>query len=301
MGCLVYQIATLKPPFLAENYAALYMKISKSKYEKILNFPKNLSVFIDKLLKKNPKLRPSCSEILQFEEFKVFSNEKTDKKRTKKDQIRKSSYMKPINLITNISKDTFSLRKKPEFSPLDKSRKYIKNQKKNYLNDINNSAYPLSRRHNHVFSPRPQISPYRKVTENSKLFKDNSLPLIDSSDSKINSRRNSLYKIMTPKTNLKQLCNIERNDELSHLSSTKNTADNNTKIKARIETMSNKLTNPSRFKKAAGVYLLNECSPDKSIIRKRSLACFNIANIKSTPKPLLKISSAKKLFYQNFG
>lgn len=142
LGCLVYHMAALKPPFVAESYAALYMKISKNKVPQLLNYPKSLNKFIQSLLKKNPKLRPTCAEILKFKEIKTVCEP--------------NLHLKALSLVRDTSKELISSRKHhksvffPSFNP-----KICKNDGAVYLKDLV-PLVPLQKKFKSS-SPQPEI------------------------------------------------------------------------------------------------------------------------------------------------
>ena len=220
LGCLVYQMAALRPPFFAENYAALYMKISKHKYEKLVNYPKNLSNFIDKLLKKNPKLRPSCTEILKFEEFKRFKtdrcedNPKSERHIMKKDSI----YYRPELLVGCNSKASFSLgRRRNNISPSQNIRIQQLTPNKKLSRDLNSPSIYNARDITPNISPNLHLySPYRNFQDKSKLFKDYSLQFIKPLDnskklptkSKACERKPSDYSIKSIKNSINDIKDI---------------------------------------------------------------------------------------------
>ena len=65
LGCVLYEMCTLKPPFRARNFEELYKKIKKGSYSRIPKcFSNELSGIIKVLLKVNPEMRPSCDKLL---------------------------------------------------------------------------------------------------------------------------------------------------------------------------------------------------------------------------------------------
>lgn len=74
LGCVLYESITLRPPFRAKDMEDLYEKVIVGQYDPIpKNYSKELSFVIKHLLNTNPTLRPSCSEILNFECVKRHS------------------------------------------------------------------------------------------------------------------------------------------------------------------------------------------------------------------------------------
>ena len=67
LGCLLFEICTLKPPFTAKNLISLFYKIVKGEYSKIPEvFSENFFTLIKKMLCLSPEDRPSASCILNI-------------------------------------------------------------------------------------------------------------------------------------------------------------------------------------------------------------------------------------------
>ena len=65
LGCVIYEMATLKPPFRAEDMDGLYKAVIKGSYAKIGNsFSKQLSGAIKMMLQVNPANRPDANSLL---------------------------------------------------------------------------------------------------------------------------------------------------------------------------------------------------------------------------------------------
>ena len=70
LGCVIYEICMLKPPFNATDMDGLFEKVQKCRAEPFDNFySKGLRDSISKLLTLNPHNRPSCEKILNFSIF----------------------------------------------------------------------------------------------------------------------------------------------------------------------------------------------------------------------------------------
>ena len=108
LGCVLYEMITLKPPFRAADMEGLYKKVTKGQYSKIPDiFSNDLHQIIIFLLQVNPKLRPSCDQILnhpivqkRIDYFKVITGENENKvnKNSNNKGLLKTIHM-PKNLI----------------------------------------------------------------------------------------------------------------------------------------------------------------------------------------------------------
>lgn len=67
LGCVLYELCTLKHAFSADNLLGLVYKIVQDKYEPIpSHYSKELQNLIHSLLNKNAAERPSVAQILQM-------------------------------------------------------------------------------------------------------------------------------------------------------------------------------------------------------------------------------------------
>ena len=65
LGCVLYESATLKPPFRADDMQGLFDAVVKGDFSQIPpHFSKDLRYVIKKLLQSDPSKRPSCDQIL---------------------------------------------------------------------------------------------------------------------------------------------------------------------------------------------------------------------------------------------
>lgn len=71
LGCVLYELCTLRHPFEAQNQGALILKILRSKYAPISPaYSRQLAEMVDKLLNKSSSARPSMQEILNFDSMR---------------------------------------------------------------------------------------------------------------------------------------------------------------------------------------------------------------------------------------
>ena len=67
LGCVLYEMTALNPPFKAANMDALFKVVISANYPAIPNYySKDLSRMVTMLLQADPRNRPSCDEILQM-------------------------------------------------------------------------------------------------------------------------------------------------------------------------------------------------------------------------------------------
>uniref|UniRef100_A0A3B4ZTP6 non-specific serine/threonine protein kinase n=1 Tax=Stegastes partitus TaxID=144197 RepID=A0A3B4ZTP6_9TELE len=65
LGCLLYEICALRPPFVATNLLSLFYKITRGEYDPVPNtFSHNISSVIEEMLSLNPENRPTAACIL---------------------------------------------------------------------------------------------------------------------------------------------------------------------------------------------------------------------------------------------
>ena len=65
LGCVLYEMITLRPPFRAENMEGLYNKVIKGQYHKIPSrYSDDLSDIVKILLQVDPENRPSCNDLI---------------------------------------------------------------------------------------------------------------------------------------------------------------------------------------------------------------------------------------------
>lgn len=68
LGCIIYEMCALNPPFRAKSMKGLYNSVLSGMYPKLPSYYSDgLSQIIKILLSVNPVKRPSCDQILQHE------------------------------------------------------------------------------------------------------------------------------------------------------------------------------------------------------------------------------------------
>ena len=147
MGCVLYEMTSLKPPFRAQNMEGLYKKVMEGKVCRIPNkFTNDLYKIVQCLLQVKPEKRPSCSEILsnpiivkRIEFFKNYSREDVSE-----DQALLKTIVVPKNLLVLPEK-----LPKPNYGNKSLNNKKIKIiDEYNTKNNINSETYPYLKSNN---------------------------------------------------------------------------------------------------------------------------------------------------------
>ena len=107
LGCVLYEMITLRPPFRASDMEGLYKKVTKGQYSKIPDiFSSDLYQIVQFLLQVNPKLRPNCDQILnhpiikkRIEYFKAITGEQDNSGNNNKNKGLLKTIHMPKNLI----------------------------------------------------------------------------------------------------------------------------------------------------------------------------------------------------------
>lgn len=85
LGCVLYEMTALSPPFTARDMKGLYQRVVKGVFPKIPSqFSSELSGMIASMLQVDPKRRPSTEQILHMPAFiEKYTDSKEDTIRTK--------------------------------------------------------------------------------------------------------------------------------------------------------------------------------------------------------------------------
>ena len=218
LGCVLYEMITLRPPFRAQNMEGLFNKVCKGQFSKIPDrFSDDLFQVVQFLLQVNPNSRPSCEQILnhpivqkRIEYFKSFAGEEESEDKC----LLKTIHM-PKNLLFLSDK-----LPKPNYDKQFKSSKNVIDENKNYrsfnkgnnnkvdtkeeieMKDFNKGIHikkPLK------LSPLPNI-PEEKLTKN--INNENNKQDIIKNNINNSHSMNNISSITNDKTNNNNLSNI---------------------------------------------------------------------------------------------
>ena len=139
LGCVLYEMITLRPSFRAQNMEGLFNKVCKGQYSRIPDkFSDDLFQVVQFLLQVNPNSRPSCEQILnhpivqkRIEYFKSFASE---------DESEDKCLLKTIHMPKNLLFLSDKLPK-PNYDKQFKNNNNTIDDNKNYrsFNKVNNN------------------------------------------------------------------------------------------------------------------------------------------------------------------
>ena len=161
LGCVLYEMITLKPPFRAQDMEGLYKRVIKGQYSRIPDrFSNDLFQIVQFLLQVNPKSRPSCEQILnhpivqkRIEYFKSISGEKENNNPGNSKSLLKTIHM-PKNLL-------FLSDKLPKPN-------YDKHLKNNEGQEINVQSYRSYQNEQKEIEEMPKINQYNSIPNQGK-------------------------------------------------------------------------------------------------------------------------------------
>ena len=273
LGCVLYEMITLRPPFRAKDMEGLFNKVCKGQYSRIPDrFSEDLFKIVQYLLQVNSIQRPSCEQILQhpiilkrIEYFKSFGSE---------DENEDKCLLKTIHMPKNLLFLSDKLPK-PNYDRQFKDTNKNDEEKKNYrsfskvvslnnnLGNTNNTSE--TNRENNSCSTHPK-RPLKLVPL--KNNSNNNLNI----DSIIEKEKEN---ILMNKENSKQDLNIvqnnnnNKNNALNNKIKNINNSSNNLVVNHNLNNKDNNLLiNNKLMLKKDEIYYINVLSKQKEDLRK---------------------------------
>jgi len=108
LGCVLYEMCALVPPFRADDMQGLYKMVVKGKYPRIPDhFSQEMATVIKFMLQVSPNFRPNCDQILALPIVESLSKRFFPEERNKFEELDENTLvlMKTIRM----SKNLFSL------------------------------------------------------------------------------------------------------------------------------------------------------------------------------------------------
>ena len=280
LGCVLYEMITLRPPFRAKDMEGLFNKVCKGQYSRIPDrFSDDLFKIVQYLLIVNSIQRPSCDQILQhpiiqkrIEYFKSFGGD---------DENEDKCLLKTIHMPKNLLFLSDKLPK-PNYDKQFKDTNKNEEEKKNYRSfnkmgiinnnlksSTNNTMINETTKENNSYNVN-QKRPVKLVPLNNNL--NNNINI----NSIIEREKENI--LMNNKENAKQdlyllLNNKNKNNILKNKSS--NNSNNNLVINKSISNLNNMPNNKILLKKE-DMYYINVLSKQKEDLRKLMLKNGNL-------------------------
>ena len=292
LGCVLYEMITLRPPFRAQDMEGLFKKVCKGQYNRIPDrFSDDLFTIVQFLLQVNPATRPSCEQILnhpvvlkRIEYFKSFAGENESEDKC----LLKTIHM-PKNLLflsDKLPKPNYDKQFKSTNNPVEdmNNKNYRSYNKINNSNEINKNN-TIDNKGIHIKKP-VRLMPLNKIPEEKEKEKERENNNNEKENKKTNSvPQNNNINIGLGNKNKSSLIN---NNILLNRSPVNNNNNNNNKI----------------VLKKDEIYYLDVLSKQKNDLRKLMLKNSNLSrrlnyvnnNSQISPSP---IKDLNKLFMPN--
>ena len=215
IGCLFYEIATLKAPFEGKSLKEVYDKIEKCSIKPLPNiYSNNINKLIQMCLRFNDKLRPSAEELMDFLlRIKNLNNEKKNLKKSNKINIE----------VKNLERNKSEIRKRPETLNLNKSNieeKIVTENQCNFKIIARDKSFNILNLENKKLKLNPlkiNNNNFFKIKKNDlKKNKENINNILTENNNKINNKSLNLKKIEIKnnfkfKNKNKALINLKKN------------------------------------------------------------------------------------------
>ena len=171
LGCVIYEMCTLNPPFRAQNMEELFKKVIRGYYPDISSkYSKDLSEIIKLMIQTEVGARPSCDELLNMPIIKkrvdFFKDKNNDGKAIGEEKnIPNNELLSTITIPKNIKNLSRNLPK-PNYSSNSFDLNNI-NDNENKINKINNiKSLNINKNENNIFNVKKGIKHLNYLNKN---------------------------------------------------------------------------------------------------------------------------------------
>ena len=198
LGCVLYEMITLKPPFRAQDMEGLYKRVLRGQYSKIPDrFSNDLFQIVQFLLQVNPKLRPNCDQILDHpiiqKRIGYFDSLSKDKDNININEPSNKALLKTIHMPKNIIFLSDKLPK-PNYEKTVKNNEKGELSPKNYRNYQNNEEDRIIKMNKYNSIPNSSRNPGFNYNDNAL---SNKVIPEEKTNTIINNNNNIPNKIIT--------------------------------------------------------------------------------------------------------
>ena len=246
LGCIIYELCALTPPFRGTNFKDLYNNIKNGYYIPISSdYSNDLKQIISKMLITNPNKRLSANDLINCE---IIQNR--IKNNPKKDNIKKISLIGTIKMPRNLKDigrvlphERYQMGENDPYETMKKTIKLMGNKNEDSKNNNNVNIQPLNNYNRDLANQRKYN--FNNIPNNNNLINNNQKdvhikPKIISDESKNNKNEYNIFN----KNNNNINNNVSKNNN-----NLINNFPNNQRIPVK-EIKSNKNTNGSNSSKS---------------------------------------------------
>ena len=228
LGCFLYELVTLHPPFEASTHLNLARKIKSGKIDAIPDFYSNkLNEVINLLMNLDPEKRPNIRQIINIPEISIRIKEKKIKENLKK--LKKMESILKLKEMNNKEKEEELIIKEKYLNEREKNlnqrEEYIKRKEEEFIKG-NEPKFNVK-----DLSITSGYFNYKglKITSNNSFILSNSFPHKNKTSSKEHKNNNTAYMNRTDNHFFKNKENINSNNSQKEFYSAVNTNHNNIK------------------------------------------------------------------------
>ena len=262
LGCVLYEMITLFPPFRAQNMENLFKKVIKGEISKIPDkYSFDLFTVIQLLIQVKPEKRPSCDEILQnkivlkkIEYFKEISKQNFDENDEEQFLLKTINVPKSLNFLTyQLPKPNYNKKK---LITLNNKNKKIMLKNYNSYTNFND----LEKNKNKNIFPTIKINNMNNNLKIYNLYKENSLSNL------LAKNNNNILKINNNSLNFINSIDTSTLNNSKHIEQ----SNSNDKLKRKIFKLNNsadKIKYGEEKKINDKEYIINNFNKEKLIIQ----------------------------------
>ena len=215
LGCVLYEMITLKPPFRAQDMEGLYKRVLRGQYSKIPDrFSNDLFQIVQFLLHVNPKLRPNCDQILDHpiiqKRIGYFDSLSKDKDNININEPSNKALLKTIHMPKNIIFLSDKLPK-PNYEKTVKNNEKGELSPKNYRNYQNNEEDRIIKMNKYNSIPNSSRNPGFNYNDNAL---SNKVIPEEKTNTVINNNNNIPNKIITEEKSNANALTIDKKEGL---------------------------------------------------------------------------------------
>ena len=215
LGCVLYEMITLKPPFRAQDMEGLYKRVLRGQYSKIPDrFSNDLFQIVQFLLQVNPKLRPNCDQILDHpiiqKRIGYFDSLSKDKDNININEPSNKALLKTIHMPKNIIFLSDKLPK-PNYEKTVKTNEKAELSPKNYRNYQNNEEDRIIKMNKYNSIPNSSRNPGFNYNDNAL---SNKVIPEEKTNTIINNNNNIPNKIITEEKSNANALTIDKKEGL---------------------------------------------------------------------------------------